>query len=315
MPGIRSREKKTEPEESRENNDGYLDNDFIPLNDLVYAPLHALALSNIQLRESVLEAIRSMGTVKQNGQEEIIHMNHINLAYEHIKPEEEDGYSVENLQVEVPLMSIVPVTNLNVKRAEIEFSTEVRSVNEGKDGNTINARICSPAQRETDFLPKISYKMQVNSLPATEGLLRLTDLLSASQVAKQLDTTPMMLDGSAHTEEEKEIWQQKNDTQTRIKQLNSLYQKISQMMEEQEKLQQISNEWNPEDTYQYDREKYCQILSDLTNQLMMLKKEAVDKVIELSGQREASWNDVYEDALEEDQKGQSDGRTKDRGKR
>lgn len=273
---------KTIAENVQDNQDGYLDNDFIPLNDLVYAPLHALALSNMQLREAVLESIKSMGTIRQNGQEEVIQMNHINLAYEHIKPEAEEGYSVENLQIEVPLMSIVPVTNLNVKKAEIEFSTEVRIANDKKGEGVINARICSPSQRETDFLPKISYKMQVSSLPSTEGLLRLTDMLSTSQVAKQLDTTPVAMDGNMHTEEEKEIWQQKNETQMKIKQLNSLYQKISQMMDEQEKLQQISNQWNPDDTYQYDREKYSEILSDLANQIMKLKESEVDRTIELN---------------------------------
>ena len=43
---------------------GFKESDFIPLDDLVYAPLHALAKSNQQLRAQVVDAIRSMGTLR-----------------------------------------------------------------------------------------------------------------------------------------------------------------------------------------------------------------------------------------------------------
>ena len=66
---------------------GIMDSDFILLDDLVYAPLHALAKSNRQLQAQVLEAIKSMGTSRQNGQEETIHLNNINIAYDQIRPE------------------------------------------------------------------------------------------------------------------------------------------------------------------------------------------------------------------------------------
>lgn len=54
------------PEEGA-NNGAIMDSDFIPIDDLVYAPLHALAKSNHQLRSEIVEAIRSMGTSKQMG--------------------------------------------------------------------------------------------------------------------------------------------------------------------------------------------------------------------------------------------------------
>lgn len=98
-------------EDERVDGDSYKDSDFIPLDDLVYAPLHALAKSNQQLRAQVVEAIKSMGTVRQSGQEEVVRLNNINIAYDQVRPEGDDGYSVENLQIQVPLLSIVPITN------------------------------------------------------------------------------------------------------------------------------------------------------------------------------------------------------------
>ncbi len=102
---------------------GIMDSDFIPLDDLLYAPLHALAESNSQLQAHIIEAIRSMGTPRQSGQEETIHLNHINIAYDQIRPEEEEGYSVDCLQLQVPLLSIVPMANLNVAKAVMSVFT------------------------------------------------------------------------------------------------------------------------------------------------------------------------------------------------
>ena len=83
----------------------YMDNDFIELKSLIYAPLEALAESNFQLQRSTLRALQEMGTLRKDGDESVIHLKTTNLAYEHIKPEQEDGYSVENIQLQVPTIS------------------------------------------------------------------------------------------------------------------------------------------------------------------------------------------------------------------
>lgn len=259
---------------------GYRDSDFIPLDNLVYAPLHALAKSNERLRAHIVEAIKDLGTVKQNGQEEIIHLDCINLAYDQIRPEAEDGYSVDNLQLQVPLMSIVPLTNLNVDKAEIGFSTEIRVVSENEDKSIINARICSPEQRESDFLPRVSYKMQVSSIPATEGIMRLTDLLSANQVAKQLDKTPVAIDGNLGSDNQKLIQQQVSELKAKVKKLKQLYQKIADMVSEQENLQQVSRESFQENAYEFDRDKFLMAQSNITNRIMKYQEQIMSREIE-----------------------------------
>ena len=122
----------SEPEEENKSEE-IMDNDFIPLDDLVYAPLHALAQSGHRLRAQIVDAIKGMGTSKQSGQEETIHLNNLNIAYDQLRPEDE-GYSVDSLQVQVPLLSIVPIANLNVEKAEIDFSTEIKTVNNEETG-------------------------------------------------------------------------------------------------------------------------------------------------------------------------------------
>lgn len=257
-----------------------MDNDFILLDDLVYAPLHALAKSNHQLRAEIVSAIRDLGTSRQNGQEEVIHLDNINIAYDQIRTEGEDGYSVDNLQVQVPLLSIVPVTNLGVDKAEISFSTEVKAVNNKETGETkINARICSPSQRESDFLPKVSYKLQISAIPATEGIMRLTDALSTNQVAKKTDTTPVAASGGLGNEEQKNIIQKNKQLRAKIGRLRQLYQKISDMIAEEERLHQISRDAFEESVYEFDKDKYLMAQSSIINRIMEYEEQIIDKEI------------------------------------
>lgn len=268
-----------EADEAR-GNGGIMDNDFIPLNDLVYAPLHALALSGHRLRAQIVEAVKSMGTSKQNGQEETIHLNNINIAYDQLRPEAEDGYSVDSLQVQVPLLSIVPVANLTVEKAQIEFSTEIKAVNNEETGETrIDARICAPSQRESDFLPKVSYKLQVASIPATEGILRLIDALSASQVAKKLDSRPVAVSGDLGSDEQKKTLSEVKKLKAKISRLTTLHQKISDMMAEQERLHQISKDAFEADTYEFDKDKYLMAQSNIINRIMEYQERIMNMEI------------------------------------
>ncbi len=255
-------------EKEKKESVNFKDSSFIPLDDLVYAPLHALAKSDQQLRAQVIDAIKGMGTLQQNGREETISLNHLNIAYDQIREEGTEGYSVDNLQMQVPLLSIVPIANLKVEKAEIDFSTEVKAETGENDQCKITARICSPEQRDSDFLPRVSYKMQVGSVAATEGIMRLTDILSSNQIAKKLDTTPVAVDGNLGSEEQKSTKLEVGVLKAKIKKLKLLYRKVSDMIAEQERLKQISQETFSEDTYDFDKEKYLMVQSNIANRIM-----------------------------------------------
>lgn len=259
---------------------GYRENDFIPLDDLVYAPLHALAKSNHQLRAQVVDAIKSMGTSKQVGMDEIISLESLNIAFNQVRPEGEDGYSVDKLQMEVPLLSIVPLTNLTVEKAEVDFSTEVRAEKEAEGNCRVNARICSPEQRESDFLPRVSYKLEVKSVPAMEGILRLTDQLSSNQIAKRLDTTPVAVDGNLGSDEQKNMQMEIGKLRAKVKRLKQLYQKISDLIMEQEKMEQLSQDSFAEDTREFDKDKYLMAQSNITNKIMDYQEQIMTREIE-----------------------------------
>lgn len=269
-----SRQKETDQAQ------GYRESEFILLDDLVYAPLHALAKSNHQLRAQVVDGIKSMGTTKQSGTDEIIHLESLKIAFDQVRPEGEEGCSVDNLQMEVPLLSIVPLTNLAVEKAEVDFATEVRAEKDVHGVCLINARICSPGQRDSDFLPRVSYKLEVKSMPAMEGILRLTDQLSSNQIAKRLDTTPVAVDGNLGSDEQKNMQAEISKLKAKVKKLKQLNQKISDLMAEQEKLEQLSLETFAEDTREFDKDKYLMAQSNITNKIMEYQEQIMTREIE-----------------------------------
>lgn len=269
-----------ENKQDKKSGEAYRESDFILLDDLVYAPLHALAVSDQQLRTQVVEAVRNMGTLRQDGQEESIYLNTLNIAYDQIRQEDEDGYRVENLQMQVPLLSIVPPASLNVEKAEIDFSTEVHTETGTKGDCRIMARICSPRQRESDSLPRVTYRMKVCSVPATEGIMRLIDMLSANQIAKRLDSTPVAVDGDLGSDVQKNIWQEISELKAKTARLRRLYQKIADMLDEQERLRQIMPEDFQEDAYESDREKYQAAQSDIANRIMEYEESIINREIE-----------------------------------
>lgn len=269
--------------EEQKSSTSLMDSDFISLDDLVYAPLHALAESNLRLTEHVVDAIKSMGSIQQDGQEEIIHLDNMNLAYEQVR-QEGDGYSIDDLQLQVPLLSIVPITNLNVEKAQIEFATEVHS-HIDKEGNVkINGRICSPEPRDSDFLPRVSYHMEIKSTPATEGVMRITDLLNSNQLAKQIDTTPITPDGNTGSEEQKAVRQKIAKLQGEIKRLKALYEKIRDTITEQEKLYEICKDNKENALYQVDKTKYIDKQMEIARKIMRAQEEII--TLEIAGELE-----------------------------
>lgn len=253
--------------------------DFLPLEELVYAPLDALIQSNERLHAQIVETIRGMGDVKQEGKKEVVHLKHVNLAYDQLSQETGDKYRIDNLRVKVPLLSIIPVSNLNIEEAEIDFSAEIRSVQDEKTRKSeIMARICSPLQKEGDFLPKVSYKIKVKTLSATEGLMRITDTLSSRQVAKEKESKSVTSSGELASEGQQKIFAETRKLKGKISSLKVLYNKISDMMKEQEKLKEIYPQLKRE--RDAETEQYLKIQSDILVQICGYQKQIVDMEIE-----------------------------------
>ena len=110
--------------------------------------------------------------------------------------------------------------------------------------------------------------------------MRITDILSANQVAKQLDTTPVAVDGNLGSADQKHTKQEVGKMKAKVKKLKQLYQKISDMIAEQEKLQQLSQDTFAEVTREFDKDKYLMAQSNITNRIMEYQEKIMNREIE-----------------------------------
>ena len=114
---------------------------------------------------------------------------------------------------------------------------------------------------------------------SSQGILRLTDALSASQVAKKLDTRPVAVGGDFGTQEQKELLLETKRLKSKISRLKQLHQKISEMITEQERLHQISKDAFEEDTFEFDKEKYMMAQSNVINRIMEYQEQIMNMEI------------------------------------
>lgn len=214
-----------------------MDNDFMPLQELVYASLQALEESNIRLHNHAINTIKRLTSNTATNTDDIIHLKNLSLAFDQIHPDD-DGYCLDKMQLDIPLLSIISLTNLAIEKAEIDFSAEICTEIDNDGKKVINARVTSPEQRDTDHLPHISYKITVASEPGTEGLLRITDIMNTNQIARKTDSTPVSLSGELADESQKKNWKEINHLKTNVKRLTRLYSKISEIFSAQKNIRQ-----------------------------------------------------------------------------
>lgn len=160
----------------------------LPIAELISAPLIGAAQAQGQLAHLTSEFVQSVGVDPQNNK-----IRTVDFTY--------PGYDNTGAQVDkklqVPLLSIVNIPNLAVKKAEVEFTMEVKQQVvdksstdktgsfEGKAGwGPFSAKISgsvttkSEHTRQTDKSAKYDVKVEARDDGPPEGLARILDILA-----------------------------------------------------------------------------------------------------------------------------------------
>lgn len=159
----------------------------IDISELIAAPLIAAAESQSKLATHTTNFIKTVGT-KEDGS-----VNNVQFAY-HTK--KEDNTEVTNV-IDVPLLSIVNIPNLAIKKAEVAFTIEVKSqskdsrsrdiqgevggnVGWGPLGVKIGGSISTKSEhtRATDKSAKYDVRIEARDDGMPEGLARVLDIMA-----------------------------------------------------------------------------------------------------------------------------------------
>ena len=252
-------------------------NQFLPLDELVYAPLKAVALSNMSLATSFIDNIKSLGTVKHIGNEEVLFLQKLNIEYDKLHPSENNDTYIEKVEMQVPLLSLIQIPNLNIKNAEVDFQAETAVLEDKENKKSIVARICSPQTRKTDELPKIEYKIKLKSACVTEGYMRITAALDLNPVSKKLNASPLT---SSRTVPEalQASFDQKRNLQRQADILHGLYNDISEFIKENE---ETNNPFFME-VREFNKQKYEDMKQDILAKILKIKEALLEnKLTEL----------------------------------
>lgn len=207
-------------------------NHFVNLDELVYTPLRAVAQSNVQLSGSVMDLIASTGDTNPADANDTIHLKTVNLAYEQINNDSINGKVLEEIGLKIPLISIVPITNLQVKKTKVAFDAEIKKTKKNKKTKNhynMEARICSPLKqrRKDDGLPKISFEIELENVAVPEGMARFVDILNANPIPETLSSKQINDSGEVITGDDAVYYQKLKDLRLNEYKLNLAGEKLS----------------------------------------------------------------------------------------
>lgn len=209
-------------------------NNFINLDDLVYTPLRAISQSNINLSGSVMDLISSTGDINPTDESNTIHLKTVNLAYEQINNDSMNGKTIEEVGLKIPLVSVLPITNLQIKRTKINFDAEIKKIHRDYKNNKyiMESRVCasSKQRRKDDGLPKLSFEIELESVPISEGMARIVDILNANPIPQILSTKQVDDRGEVVVGEKAEYYQKIKLLKSKEARINRIADKLTSLI-------------------------------------------------------------------------------------
>lgn len=220
-----------------------MENKVLDMGQLIGIPIRAICDANIDITNSVDRYIDTIG-LSENGR-----VATKSFIYKRISTDEYQNDILEEIKLEVPLLSMLTVPSLQVEEADIEFCLEIKELksislnaDERKDPNEteLNQMIGHIAPfknnlRETDNLPKCMIHLKATKAELTEGMSRVLDLLNTAIIPERLKVTavdknglPLEMKPVEKTEDEKNLENKLKQYSDLLEQLQLDYLKIKE---------------------------------------------------------------------------------------
>ena len=172
----------------------------LPIEELIVSPIIGMAKGQAKLNEVTWKYISEVAFVKdKDGKTTARSLDvEMNRTVTNGATGEQE---IQKLYNKVPMLPLVPLPSLAITSADIEFSMEVKTSEASKDtvatensyeasasgrwwGMSFSAKVAGKVAtnkentRSTDNSAKYNVKVHAEQLPATEGMLKLSDYLT-----------------------------------------------------------------------------------------------------------------------------------------
>ncbi len=188
----------------------------LPMNELIGAPLSAAADASIRLADSTAGFINKVGFDKDGK------VRTVAFGYTKKTPNEDGTSKEDSLQVDVPMLAIVPIPNLQVDEVNILFDMEVKTSEKSESSLDLEARAKasigfgmfkaevsgsvsshSSNTRSSDNSAKYHVDVKAANHGIPEGLARVLDMLATNVSPSLVGTTIKDGDGKELSEEKR----------------------------------------------------------------------------------------------------------------
>jgi hypothetical protein len=173
----------------------------LPIEELIVSPIVGMAKGQAKLNEVTWKYISEVAFVKDE-KTGVTTARSLDVEMNRVVTNGETGeQEIQKLYNKVPMLPLVPLPSLAITSADIEFAMEVKTSEASKDtsssensyeasaggrwwGMSFNAKVAGKVAtnkentRSTDNSAKYNVKVHAEQLPATEGMLKLSDYLT-----------------------------------------------------------------------------------------------------------------------------------------
>jgi hypothetical protein len=173
----------------------------LPIEDLIVSPIVGMAKGQAKLNDvtwkyiSEVAFVKDEKTGKTSARSLDVEMNRV------VTDGSTGEQTLQTLYSKVPMLPLVPIPSLAITSADIEFTMEVKTSEVDKSSTDTEASISASASggfwgmkysvsmagkvathkentRSTDNSAKYNVKVHAEQLPATEGMMKLSDYLT-----------------------------------------------------------------------------------------------------------------------------------------
>ena len=172
----------------------------LPIEELIVSPIIGMAKGQAKLNEVTWKYISEVAFVTDKDGNTTARS--LDVEMNRVVTDGDTGeQTIQKLYNKVPMLPLVPLPSLAITSADIEFAMEVKTSEASKDTSasensyemsaggkwwamSFNAKVAGKVStnkentRSTDNSAKYNVKVHAEQLPATEGMLKLSDYLT-----------------------------------------------------------------------------------------------------------------------------------------
>jgi hypothetical protein len=185
----------------------------VNLRELIYASLEPVIEANTRMSQSMVDTIMKFCDDKgpDDDGHPVVQLKTLRLIYDQIRHDDLDMLYSEKIGLEIPLLSLIPLSGLKVSKSKIQFSVEVQEVEYNNDRADIYAKITAADFDRSTQNPRIDFKIEMESEPVVEGLARLIDQLEQNFIPVIYEKKPIDSDGNKLDDEDQQNHETKKE--------------------------------------------------------------------------------------------------------